>query len=67
VRYLSSFPRLNTLIIIIFFILWAYSEIEEKKSAVEWKAFVRSGPRFTAEDGAALESRIEALEDDVSE
>jgi hypothetical protein len=57
----------------IFWCAWLYSEIKEtmdtvawrKKSAAEYQEFRDfhdEGKRFTAENGAALEARIEALE-----
>jgi hypothetical protein len=46
----------------LFLIMWLYTEVEEQKARTEWQAFVRTGERFTAEDGARLEARIEALE-----
>ena len=62
-RYLSSFPRLNTIMILIFFWMWLYTEVQENRTAAEWKAFVRTGARFTAEDGANLDARITELEE----
>jgi hypothetical protein len=53
---------LNTAIILIFFWAWFYTEVQEKRAAAEWKAFIHAGKRFTAEDGAALKARIETLE-----
>ena len=66
-RYLSSFPRLNTVIILLFFAAWFWTEIQENRAAVEWKAFIREGSRFTMEQGEALEARIKVLEDEISE
>jgi hypothetical protein len=60
--YLSNFPRLNTVIILLFFWAWLYTEIEEKQASAEWKAFIHAGKRFTAEDGDELRRRIEELE-----
>ena len=60
--YLTNFPRLNTVILLLFFGFWLYSEIQEGRDAIEWKSFIHSGGRFTAEEGKALEARIEAME-----
>jgi hypothetical protein len=46
----------------LFLIMWLYTEVQEKQARTEWQAFTRAGARFTAEDGAKLEARIEVLE-----
>ena len=58
----------------LFWVAWIYSELRDywqwmdqygKITATleEIQAFKEAGPRFTAEDGAELEARIEAIED----
>jgi len=47
---------------LLFFALWAYSEIQENSDSAEWKEFIHAGGRFTIEDGMALEARIIKLE-----
>jgi hypothetical protein len=69
VQYLNSFPKFNTLLLILFACGWLYTEIKESQARVEWQAFTRAGERFTAEDGAKLKARIMVLEAecDISE
>ena len=70
----SRFPKFNTVLIILFFCMWFYTEVEENRTrvhdeqaAVEWKAFIRAGGRFTSDDGEALRVRIEHLEKHVDD
>jgi len=53
-------------LLVIFMSSWVVTEVveHEKREIVtaETRAFMLQGPRFTAADGAALEARVEALE-----
>ena len=68
-RFLSSFPRFNAILITVFFLAWLYTEvteyIERDKFYVEVTDFMYKGDRFTSEDGQELLHRIEALEKDA--
>jgi hypothetical protein len=66
-RFLDSFPRLNTVILLLFFVFWLYTEIQESKARNEWQEFTRAGARFTAEDGEAMSARIDRLERGIDE
>ena len=73
-RFPDKYPTLNTIMIILFFWMWLYTEIEEQQArardeqaAIEWKAFIRTGARFTAEDGAELKARIKHLEEHAND
>jgi hypothetical protein len=54
-------------IILVFFWIFIYTEIQEKRDSVEWKAFIHTGERFTAEDGARMRARIDRLEREIDE
>jgi hypothetical protein len=66
-RFLDSFPRLNTVILLLFFVFWLYTEIQESKARNEWQEFTRAGARFTADDGARMSARIDRLEREIDE
>jgi hypothetical protein len=55
----------------LFWALWVYSELDERGTQgnfyAEAQEFMSAGGRFTTEDGAALEKRIEALEKTIKE
>ena len=65
-RFLSSFPKLNTFILIVLAVAWLYTEITEyhdrQRVVAEFTSFINAGGRFTEEEGAALEQRIKELE-----
>ena len=66
-KWLNRFPKLNTILIILFFCMWLYTEISEQQARVEWQAFTRAGARFTAEDGDDLRARIDHLEEHLDD
>jgi hypothetical protein len=62
VPFLSKFPRVNTILILIIFMAWIYTEIDEQKARTEWRAFIEEGSRFTGKDGDLIAARICRLE-----
>ena len=59
-------PRINTVLIVLFLIMWLYTEVAEynERHAIymDFKSFHDKGKRFTAAEGDVLEARIEILE-----
>ena len=64
--FLSKYPHIGTMIIVVFFSLWLYTEIteyyERDQFSYEVKKFMGRGDRYTGTEGHALEARVEALE-----
>lgn len=63
---LSKYPHIGTIVLVIFFTLWLYTEITEyierdmfQENVTE---FMNKGDRFTGSQGKLLEERIKKLE-----
>lgn len=61
-------PRINTILIILFLLMWLWTEVSEYQERhtiyMEFKKFHDAGERFTKQDGDKLRQRVEALEDE---
>jgi hypothetical protein len=59
--------NIGTVLLAAFFILWLWTEFkqsaERQRILTDMEAFAAKGPRFTADDGKALEERIRKLEE----
>jgi len=64
-------PRHVFALLVLFWAAWLYTEISEYlERQDQWESvnqFMSKGDRFSREDGAELEARIEALEDKLGE
>jgi hypothetical protein len=70
-KWLINPTTTTNVFIVIFFVLWAYTEIaellERSKFQEQFKHFHDEGARFTADDGYELQIQILELEEELSE
>jgi hypothetical protein len=68
VRWLGN-DKLNTVAMVLFFAIWAYSEVAERISAnqfeADFKAFHDAGARFTHEEGDAMREQMDIMQEQV--
>jgi hypothetical protein len=68
---LLSNDKFNTIAMVIFFSIWAYTEVAEKIERHQFheafQHFHDAGPLFTAADGAAMQAEVEDLQRQVDQ
>jgi hypothetical protein len=69
VRFLSNPSHLTTMFVVVFFVLWAYTEVaellERREFTASFQTFHDAGSRFTADDGAVMHAQMTNMQRQV--